>query len=373
MEGDAPRGASNLALGSGEDGSFKRQFSSGSRFVKGSLIPKPSNVDGNGFSAILLHPMNILLVLFPLGCVSFWKEWGAVFTFWFLFFSLIPLAKILGDATEELAAGLKNDMLAGLLNATFGNAVEMVITIQTLRAGLIDVVKSTLLGSVLSNMLLVLGMSFFFGGLVASSRAPVALPEDKGASMYQKMDRTSTNSTESQRKGTLPTLPEEQEVVHTTSTVSMGVVGEKVQSFSVLTALVNTSMLLLSCLSLSLVTVFHSSVADAHGHSLLDDEVLLRVSRLCAIIIMMAYCAYIIFQLVTHKEAMADDGGEDQDQDEEEPALSIAGAVFVLCVTTIIVAFASDLLVDTIEADRKVSYKQAFHWHHPLTNCWECM
>merc|ERR1719174_1430031 len=85
--------------------------------------------------------------------------------FWMIFFAMIPLAKILGDATEELAAGLKNDMLAGLLNASFGNAVEMVITVQTLRAGLFDVVKASLLGSVLSNVLLVLGMSFLCGGL----------------------------------------------------------------------------------------------------------------------------------------------------------------------------------------------------------------
>jgi len=354
MEGVAPRGASNLALDSGED-AFKRQVS-GSRFVKGSLIPKPSNVDGQGLLAILLHPLSVLLVGFPLGCVSFWKEWGEVLTFWFLFFSLIPLAKILGDATEELAAGLKNDMLAGLLNATFGNAVEMVITIQTLRAGLLDVVKATLLGSVLSNMLLVLGMSFFCGGLVASSSAPVALTVDKRGSTYQKMDRTSTNPAESLSKSTLPTLPEEQEVIHTTSTVSMGVVGEKVQSFSVLSALVNTSMLLLSCLSLSLVTVFHSSVADIHGQSLVEDEILLKVSRVCAIIIQMAYCAYIVFQLFTHKEAMAEneDGGEDQE--EEEPALSITGALVVLCITTVIVAFASDLLVDTIEAVTEKSH-----------------
>merc|ERR1719272_2652775 len=79
---------------------------------------------------------------------------------------MVPLAKILGDATEELALGLKSDVIGGLLNATFGNAVEMIITIQSLRAGLITVVKDTLLGSVLSNLLLVLGMSFFFGGLL---------------------------------------------------------------------------------------------------------------------------------------------------------------------------------------------------------------
>merc|ERR1712151_1403684 len=80
-----------------------------------------------------------------------------------------------GDATEELAAGLKNDLIAGLLNATFGNAVEMVIMLNTLRAGLIDVVKATLLGSVLSNLLLVLGMSFFCGGLVSKVKKRVTM------------------------------------------------------------------------------------------------------------------------------------------------------------------------------------------------------
>merc|ERR1712232_1127006 len=66
---------------------------------------------------------------------------------------------------EEVAAGLNNEILGGLLNATFGNAVEMILTIQTLNMGLFVVVKATLLGSVLSNLLLVLGMSLFLGGL----------------------------------------------------------------------------------------------------------------------------------------------------------------------------------------------------------------
>merc|ERR1719310_2481979 len=96
-------------------------------------------------------------------------KWGAPMTFWLNFLGLVPLAKILGDATEELAAGLRNDMLAGLLNATFGNAVEVVMMVQTLRANLIDVVKATLLGSVLSNLLLVLGCSFFFGGILSTA------------------------------------------------------------------------------------------------------------------------------------------------------------------------------------------------------------
>merc|ERR1719345_103969 len=116
-----------------------------------------------------MHPLCCLLVCFPLGIASEYFEWGTVYTFWLNFIGLVPLAKILGDATEELAAGLKDDMLAGLLNATFGNAVEVVMMVQTLRAGLIDVVKATLLGSILSNLLLVLGCSFFFGGIMSSA------------------------------------------------------------------------------------------------------------------------------------------------------------------------------------------------------------
>merc|ERR1740138_1419881 len=109
-----------------------------------------------------------MLIAWPFGCASFYLEWGDTSTFTLCFISMIPLAKILGDFTEELAAGLKNDTVGGLLNATFGNAVEMILTVQTLRSGQTRVVKGTLLGSILSNLLLVLGMSFCCGGLVAS-------------------------------------------------------------------------------------------------------------------------------------------------------------------------------------------------------------
>lgn len=149
----------------GHDGS-----GDGTRFVKGTLIPKPSNLNSKGIIAMLKQPLNVLLILVPLGMASHFLGWGDMATFWLNFAALIPLAKLLGDATEELAAGLKNDMLAGILNATFGNAVEMVITIQSLRAGLLGVVKASLLGSVLSNILLVLGMSFFFGGILNKYR-----------------------------------------------------------------------------------------------------------------------------------------------------------------------------------------------------------
>jgi len=77
---------------------------------------------------------------------------------------MVPMAAILGDFTEE-AAELVGDTYGGLLNATFGNAAELVVCFQALRYGEIRVVQSMLIGSILSNLLLVLGCSFLFGGM----------------------------------------------------------------------------------------------------------------------------------------------------------------------------------------------------------------
>mmetsp|Transcript_127355 Transcript_127355/g.220769 ORF Transcript_127355/g.220769 Transcript_127355/m.220769 type:complete len:471 (+) Transcript_127355:267-1679(+) len=315
-----------------------------SRFVKGSAIPKPSNFDGSGLVAIFWHPLSILLLCLPFGVVSYYLAWGKTLTFWLNFFAMVPLAKILGDATEELAAGLRNDMMAGLLNATFGNAVEMVIMIQTLRNDLFDVVKSSLLGSVLSNTLLVLGMSFFFGGIVNMGHKHPKL--DQPALMVN--GRSSSNVLYMDSGEDLNNLSREQ----------TGLVAEKVQHFPVLSALVNTSMLLISCLSFSLVTVFRTITHGNTGHSYMDST-LLPVSRTCSLIIISSYVAYIIFQLVTHKNAMMEEddngamsdgaeGGAMEDED-DEPRMSIEMALVIMFGTTVAVAYSSELLVRCIE------------------------
>lgn len=77
---------------------------------------------------------------------------------------LIPLALILGEVTEDLALRL-GDVIGGLLNATFGNVVELILSIAALSKGLFEVVAMSLLGSVLSNLLLVLGGCFLAGGI----------------------------------------------------------------------------------------------------------------------------------------------------------------------------------------------------------------
>ena len=72
------------------------------------------------------------------------------------FLSLVPLALLLGEVTEDLAVRF-GDTIGGLLNATFGNVVELILSIAALQKGLYDVVATSLIGSVLSNLLLVLG------------------------------------------------------------------------------------------------------------------------------------------------------------------------------------------------------------------------
>ncbi len=78
--------------------------------------------------------------------------------------AILPLASWLGHATEHLAAKT-NESVGGLLNATFGNAAELIIAISALRAGMYDVVKASLTGSIIGNLLLVLGASILAGGL----------------------------------------------------------------------------------------------------------------------------------------------------------------------------------------------------------------
>ncbi len=82
--------------------------------------------------------------------------------------AVLPLAGLMGDATESLAERT-GPTIGGLLNATFGNAAELIIAIMALRAGLVDLVKASITGSILGNLLLILGLSF----IAAGSRTPI--------------------------------------------------------------------------------------------------------------------------------------------------------------------------------------------------------
>ncbi|BFZ60660.1 Vacuolar calcium ion transporter [Saitoella coloradoensis] len=113
---------------------------------------------------LLSNYINVLLVFVPLGIVAGMLHWNSTLVFVLNFLAIIPLAALLGFATEELALSV-GQTLGGLMNATFGNAVELIVSIVALLKGEIRIVQASMLGSILSNILLVLGMCFFAGGL----------------------------------------------------------------------------------------------------------------------------------------------------------------------------------------------------------------
>ncbi|KIR25417.1 calcium/proton exchanger [Cryptococcus deuterogattii 99/473] len=126
-------------------------------------VSKPFDLLGSTRYLLLGSWINVLLICVPLSFAAEAFAWSAAARFTTSFLAIVPLAKLLGDSTEQLSMKL-GQTLGGLLNATFGNAVELIVAIAALRQDELDLVQRSLLGSVLSNLLLVLGMSFFAAG-----------------------------------------------------------------------------------------------------------------------------------------------------------------------------------------------------------------
>ncbi len=110
------------------------------------------------------NPLAILLLASLLAVIAELGHWGAVWVFAFSALGVIPLAGYIGEATEALAH-YTGPRIGGLLNATLGNAAELIITIAAIREGLLELVKASITGSILGNLLLVLGMSMLAGGV----------------------------------------------------------------------------------------------------------------------------------------------------------------------------------------------------------------
>ena len=109
-------------------------------------------------------PIALLLLAVPIAIFAEYGDWNPVLVFMFAALGVIPLAGFIGEATESLAH-YTGPRLGGLLNATLGNAAELIITIVAIREGLLDLVKASITGSILGNLLLVLGTAMFLGGL----------------------------------------------------------------------------------------------------------------------------------------------------------------------------------------------------------------
>lgn len=105
-----------------------------------------------------------LLIFVPVAVGAHYAGLSAIPVFFLCAVAVVPLAKYIGEATEELASRT-NSALGGFLNATFGNATELIIGFFALQAGLIEVVKASITGSIIGNLLFVLGLAMFAGGL----------------------------------------------------------------------------------------------------------------------------------------------------------------------------------------------------------------
>jgi Ca2+:H+ antiporter len=106
----------------------------------------------------------LLLIFLPISIAANFLHWSESIIFLSAGLAIVPLAAFMGTATEEIAVVLGPN-LGGLLNATFGNATELILAFVALQEGLIAVVKATLTGSIISNLLLVMGFAIFLGGI----------------------------------------------------------------------------------------------------------------------------------------------------------------------------------------------------------------
>ncbi|ASC73082.1 Ca(2+) H(+) antiporter [Halomicronema hongdechloris C2206] len=104
-----------------------------------------------------------LLIFVPLSFLAEWLTWGDLAVFITAGLAILPLAGWMGTATEEIAV-LLGPSWGGLLNATFGNATELIIALIALNEGLVGVVKASITGSIMGNLLLVMGLSMLLGG-----------------------------------------------------------------------------------------------------------------------------------------------------------------------------------------------------------------
>ncbi|XP_018825878.1 vacuolar cation/proton exchanger 5-like isoform X2 [Juglans regia] len=230
-----------------------------------------------------------LNLLIPFGPLAILVEKLAGHHGWVFFLSLLgitPLAERLGYATEQLAF-YTGPTVGGLLNATFGNATELIISIYALRSGLIRVVQLSLLGSILSNMLLVLGCAFFCGGLVFH---------------------------------------------------------KKEQLFNKATAVVSSGLLLMAVMCLIFPAVLHYTHTEVHfGKSEL------ALSRFSSCIMLVAYAAYLFFQLKSQENLWEENQREEGSDNDDGPEISKWESVIWLCIMTSWISILSEHVVHAIE------------------------
>ncbi|KAG9253103.1 calcium/proton exchanger [Emericellopsis atlantica] len=146
-----------------KDDNDKLQKKSSHRFYRAVHPREPFTVSNQIRRTLLGSWLNILLLAAPAGIAVGAAGLDGRIVFGVNFVAIVPLAAMLSDATEEVALRT-GESIGGLINATFGNAVELIVAIIALTKGEVAIVQTSLIGSILSNLLLVLGCCFLAGG-----------------------------------------------------------------------------------------------------------------------------------------------------------------------------------------------------------------
>ena len=235
--------------------------------------------------------LNILLLAVPLTVYFNYIAHDPNISFITSMIAIMPLAFLMGKATEEIALRT-SESVGGLLNATFGNAAEMILALFALYAAstttspetaenMIHLVQASLIGSILGNLLLVMGLSFVWGGMHHSE-----------------------------------------------------------QSFSETQVSSNSSLLLLAVIVLIIPTVFNFTVDGTAG-----DDGVEKLSHAAAIILLAIYGMFLLFQLKTHSHLFATENVH-----HEDPKMDQKDAIFLLILATVLVSWMAEVLVHSVES-----------------------
>ena len=244
----------------------------------------------------------ILVPLIPVAIALELADADPVFIFTAAALGVIPTAALMGRSTEELAART-GPGIGGLLNVTFGNFPELIIAFFALRKGLQEVVKASMIGSILGNILLVLGASMLAGGL--------------------KRER---------------------------------------QTFSPTSAQAQASMLLLAAVALVMPTIFqlvHGGALPRVGANRVNfGSDLEQMSFIVAIILLISYVGGLIFSLRTHRDLF---NPQHEDDDRVDAAWPVRRSVVTLAVAGVAVGLMSEILVGSInEASQSIGISNFF-------------
>ncbi|GMN23757.1 hypothetical protein TIFTF001_000244 [Ficus carica] len=234
---------------------------------------------------ILGTKLAILFPAIPLAIAADFYHFGRPWIFALSLLGLTPLAERVSFLTEQNAY-FTGPTVGGLLNATCGNATELIIALFALHQKKIDVVKYSLLGSILSNLLLVLGTSLLCGGLANIKKE-------------QRYDRKQAD--------------------------------------------VNALLLLLGLLCHMLPLMFKFAATPG----IYIANYTLQLSRASSVFMLVAYIAYIFFQLKTHRQIF---DAQEEDEEEEKAVIGFWSAFSWLVGMTVIIALLSEYVVGTIEA-----------------------